>query len=336
MQALQSHQAICWQDQWNAYQIRAFGPQLDVLLHRIELLTYSPTAGAAKIAGKLALCCKNPVIITVDEGRRYYLAETRCRSRVCPRCSRFRARQLAVRIAAIVRRMDAPRFLTLTIRSTDRPLAEQVKHLRRRFAAMRRRPEWRQHVRGGVYTIEITHNPKTDRWHPHLHAIIDGIYWPHDALLGLWTAIVRDHAGVDIRAVHGVRKLANYLAAYVAKSCDLSKLATDQLAEWAVETHGLRLAQTFGSLQKCKPQTDDLEPLPTRMVEIDVNDLAYHASCGLRLPEQLLTALEPCRGARPDQNPGEIMMWIHEFNNPLPSKPKRPRVRDPDQLYMLN
>lgn len=326
---------LSYLDQWHAYQIRAFGPLYEAMRTRTLAMLGTGRHHADFLARKIRSCCRHPVIITVDDGLHYYLAEQRCKSRVCPRCSRIRARQLAVKIAAIVRRMDAPRFLTLTMRSTDRPLRDQITHLRRRFAAMRRTESWKRHVGGGVYTIEITFNAETSQWHPHLHAIIDGSFYPHRVILADWETAVGDHAGVDIRAVHGIRKLANYLAAYVAKSCDLTKLDPDRLAEWAVETHGLRLAQTFGSLQNCKPQTDDLEPLPTRMVEIDVNQLAYDASFGHTLAEALLQALEPRRGRRPDQYPAGILHAIHRYNNPPSHHRKRPRGRDPNQLPLL-
>lgn len=319
-----------------AYQLRAFGPLWDERNRRIDALHWAETPDGDRIAARLLDCCRHPHIITYGDGLHYHLTEQRCRSRVCPRCSRIRARSLAARIAALVRRMDDPRFLTLTIRSTDQPLRDQVKHLRRRFAAMRRRPEWTSSVTGGVYTIEVTFNARSAQWHPHLHAIIDGRYFPHANLLRLWQHTVGAHAGVDIRAVRGVRKLANYLACYVAKSCDLDHLSTEQLAEWAVETHGLRLAQTFGRLQNCKPQSegpDELEPLPIRYVEIDVHALAYAATHSDLIADQLLRLLEPRKGPRLDSNPSDVLRLIHAFNNAqhptqFPEAPPR-REREP-------
>lgn len=265
------------------------------------------------------------MIIAIDNGEDYYLSESRCRSRVCPRCSKMRARTLSARIAGIIHRMDDPRFLTLTIRSNDQPLAHQIKHLRRRFGAMRRTSSWRKNVAGGVYTIEVTWNHEAAQWHPHLHCIIDGVYWPQAEILELWQSAVKDTAGADIRAVHGIRKLANYLACYVSKSCDLSELDGPRLAEWAIETHGLRLAQTFGSLQLCKPAQEDAEPLPTRMVELNVDNLAYQASAGVEAAELLLRSLEPRhRNSNPNlrhKRAGFLYAWQHAITaRPPPAK----------------
>lgn len=322
-----------------AYQPRAFGPLWAEHTRRVNYLEEAETPDGDRIAARLRNCCRHPLLVAYGDGLHYHLTEQRCRSRVCPRCARLRARALAFRIATLVRRMDSPRFLTLTIRSNDRPLREQVKHLRRRFAALRRRSDWPTHVVGGVYTLEITFNTTTQQWHPHLHAIVDGTYWAHADLLSTWETVVGDHAGVDIRAVHGVRKLANYLACYVAKSCDLRTLEPRQLAEWAIETHGLRLAQTFGSLQGCKPQTGDeaeLDPLPTRIVDLNVHHLAWDAARGNPRAERLLRLIEPHRRPAPIEDPAATLAAIHAYNRPhlIPHgpEPPPPRDRDADQL----
>lgn len=322
-------------DQRHAYQIRAFGPLLDELQDRIDALRRSGSDSAMRIGDKLDRCCTDPAVIAVDGGARYYLAEARCKSRVCPRCSRIRAKSLSTRIAKLVRLMDAPRFLTLTVRSTDANLAEQVKLLRRRFATMRRRPEWTDHVSSGIYTVEITFNSATERWHPHLHAIIDGLYFPQPELLRLWQRTVGDHAGVDIRAVHGIRKLANYLACYVAKSCDLGNLRSDRLPEWAVATHGLRLAQTFGTLHHAKPQTEPPEPVAIGILELDVNDLAYVASFGVPVAVELINLIEPHRSCAVDRDPAAIAELIAVYNDGLPHRPQPRPPPDRSQLQLL-
>lgn len=189
--------------------------------------------------------------------------------------------------------MNDPRFLTLTCRSTHLPLRDQIQHLTRRFAAMRRNRRWPKHVHGGIYTVEITYNAAADQWHPHLHAIIDGTYWPQAEILDLWQTVLHDHGGVDIRAIRGIRKLANYLAAYVAKSCDLTRLSKSNLAEWAIETQSLRLAQTFGSIHRFKPSHEEPEHHPTQHVAFDINELATWAQAGEMNALRLIQSLEP-------------------------------------------
>lgn len=323
---LESQGYATFYDVRNAYRRLVFGEMIHQSINRSDALKATGCRIARSIAEKLDKCCQYPLIIQVDGGESFYLAESRCRSRICPRCSKIRANMLAGRIAAMVRLMDAPRFLTLTIRSNEQALSVQLKHLRRRFAALRRTELWKYHVKSGVYTIEITWNRETKRWHPHLHCIIDGSFFPHQSLLSLWERVVKDQAGIDIRMVVGVRKLANYLACYVSKSCDLSHLSNQQLAEWAVATAGLRLAQTFGGLQTCKPSKDRVVMKSYKMVDCDVNWMAYIAGYGCTLAKSILTSLT---GGEPLSNP-DFLVLVDRFNTP-PSKqykPDKPRPKD--------
>ncbi|KKM08310.1 hypothetical protein LCGC14_1725160 [marine sediment metagenome] len=287
------------EDRWSgsrSYRKFAFGSMLDESEIRIDALRNTRDEAAWKIAVKISKCCVDPIVVSENSGEKIFLAEQRCKSRICPRCAWMRSRSLANRISELVHDMDSPRFLTLTVRSNDQSLRNQLMHLRRKFASMRRTELWGYHVRGGVYTIEITFNAKTKQWHPHLHAIIDGGYFPHAELLNLWESLVGDQCGVDIRLVVGVRKLANYLAAYVSKSCDLDHFEPEQLAEWAVETHGLRLAQTFGSLHANKVAEEEEETSYYRTINLDVNMIVTFANAG---SDEARTLLNHLTGNRP-------------------------------------
>ena len=284
-----------------AYRRNAFGSLLIESHRRIKLLCHDINSPAWNIGHKLASCCSQPQIISLNNGERYYLTESRCRSRLCPRCSKIRARMLAQRVGALVHHMDSPRFLTLTIRSHPGDLRDLLKFLRTRFAMLRRTLYWKSLVRGGIYTVEITWNAKSKEWHPHLHAIIDGNYIPQADLVKVWSQVVGDDAGVDIRKVSSIRKISNYLAAYVSKSCDLSNLPPDQLVEWAIETHALRLAQTFGSYHANKPSEDRVMCCSYSKLQVDVNQLAYKAELGDEKCLQVLSALSGSSACdRPD------------------------------------
>jgi hypothetical protein len=142
--------------------------------------------------------------------------------------------------------MDAPRFMTITLKAMDRPLFLTIAALTASFRQLRKTPEWKRHVRGGVYVIEITRNAKTGLWHAHIHVICDGVFWSQRDLSALWLRVTGDSPVVDIRAVHSRSSIANYVAKYVSKPTDMPEWPDAALREFADAMHGQRMVHTFG------------------------------------------------------------------------------------------
>ncbi len=253
----------------HAYQDRAFG-ELQPLLHDIasRLAVESQAAACAtrfddskhldKLANKLANCVVHPLVYGVDDPEQPVLVEARCKSRLCPRCSRFRSRKLIQDLRYYVTLIDSPRFLTLTLASVETPLREQLLRLRKCFAKLRRSKTWKAHVVGGLYTVEVTFNRNTRRWHPHIHAITDGKYFAHSHVAEAWHKATGDSHIVDIRACHGRGDAINYLASYISKSSDAENFPPAAIAEWALNVAGLRFFARFGTLHKAKLPSEEL------------------------------------------------------------------------------
>jgi len=181
----------------------------------------------------------------------------RCRDRLCPRCSRCRARESEGRIMAAIADADSLRFVTLTMQHTDKPLWEQVDALYTAFRELRRRVSWRTRVTGGVATVEVTRNASTGRWHPHLHVLITGSYYPQRDLADEWFDVTGHSRVVDIRAVHSRRHASRYVAKYAGKPADLANWPADAIAEYAAAMHRRRMVLTFGCLHGRRVDTDD-------------------------------------------------------------------------------
>lgn len=195
---------------------------------------------------RFAWLCRN---VVTDEA---HVTVSRCKSRLCPTCGAARSRKVACRVRGYASMMSARRFLTLTLSHSDTPLRDQIERLTTSFAKLRRTKWWRRLCPGGIFTIETKYNTATDRWHPHLHAIIDGEFIPQSKLSQKWGQITGDSYIVDIRQVYSSEVLAKYIAKYVAKTQDMWWLPDDRLVEWAHEVHGLRLVNTFGKLHGVK------------------------------------------------------------------------------------
>lgn len=233
-----------------------------------------------KKARKLADCCQAPWIATRSDGSAALLLGC-CKDRLCPRCQRQRGYRMAQRTLDLVRRMDARRFITLTKASSDAPLSDQCSDIISQFRELRRRDVWRRHVKGGVWALEVTYNAETDQWHPHIHIIADGRFFPHAELKDAWSKLTGDSTIVDIRKCNDSRDAARYIATYVGKLADLDQVPPERICEYADALHRRRLSGTFGSSHaQSLEHKDDAEPYEIEDRVITVADLERAAIDG--------------------------------------------------------
>jgi len=244
---------------------------------------WSALAGATtpplrRRATKLAKCCRYPTLRAKPCGE-IIVCPLRCRDRCCPHCARFRAREATARVLEACQAMNAVRFITLTVPHVDHLLIEQLASLRAAFGRLRRSVAWRAHVNGGVYGIEVKLSNTDGRWHPHLHVIADGRFFPQAALLDAWRAAL-DHPDsiwklapdaplfAHIEAVHDRRDVATYVGKYIAKPSDLTSWPPSEIRQFAIAMMGQRLLNTFGSLHgtKLDPRDANDDPAATTHV----------------------------------------------------------------------
>jgi hypothetical protein len=143
-------------------------------------------------------------------------------------------------------RMHDPRQLVLTIRSTGEPLKKMIADLLKWFRLLRRTPEWTEKVKGGVYVVEVSLNSTTGLWHPHLHVLYGGMYWPQRRISELWASVTGNSAVVYINAASD--RHCKYLATYVGDPGKLKLNTPEQVCEYESATHALRMIQAFGDL----------------------------------------------------------------------------------------
>jgi len=158
-------------------------------------------------------------------------------------------RWIASRFPDHDRRSGTPllRFITLTLKSSQQPLAKQIDRLYRSWRSLRCRKAIKPFLLGGLAFTEITRNADTGLWHPHLHVIVEGGYIDRDVIRREWHAITKDSYIVDICAIYSPRDVAGYVAKYAGKAIgprvwrDPAAFA-DAIAALA----GRRLFATFG------------------------------------------------------------------------------------------
>lgn len=186
------------------------------------------------------------VLKSDDDPPRYRTAGSSCHDRFCLPCSQARSHTIALNVLDRLR--DRPvRFLTLTVNTSQQTLHMSIDHLVASFQRLRRTASWQLHVTGGVAFLEIKWQPDTARWHPHLHCLIEGTYFPHATLKALWTRVTGGSSIVWITRVSGGPHVARYVTKYAAKPLNSSYLRDPaRLDEAITALEGRRLSITFG------------------------------------------------------------------------------------------
>lgn len=144
-----------------------------------------------------------------------------CKNRLCPICSVRKARILAHRLAKTLEKVAADHphtqqiFLTLTVQNcTGDKLRETLDLLTLAWHRLLDRKSVLRAVKGSFRAIEITYNPQTKTFHPHIHAILivedayfkahSPLYITHTRWLDMWQRSLRVpyKPSVDVRSTY--------------------------------------------------------------------------------------------------------------------------------------
>jgi hypothetical protein len=183
---------------------------------------------------------------TGGEFPQYAILGSSCRDRFCPTCQSARAKVVSDNIASMLHPAKH-RFATLTLRTEHEPLVETIDRLYAAFRQLRGYEGWRRHVTGGMAICEVKRNHTLQRWHVHLHLILEGDYFRKEALSALWRAATVDSYIVDIRQIRDEREVAYYLTKYLTKPISADVLDKPSVAKEVVEgLHRRHMCMTFG------------------------------------------------------------------------------------------
>lgn len=231
----------------------------DAQVDLISAIASSDLDNAEKRATRVN-CCSQTVQVGVSAGGQPAIQFFRCRDRLCYICARYRMLAATERIEGMLQRMLSPKLLTLTLADDGGSLESRLDRIVKSYRDLRRRQVWKRNVEGAAAVIEVTRGAQGDRWHVHLHCIIDAEYIPQATLSDEWFDCTGDSRVVDIRAIPSGKKAARYLAKYAAKGCNTKLLDHSQLIEFLEAMHRRRTLITSGSMHGLKIDHDDWEP----------------------------------------------------------------------------
>lgn len=211
-------------------------------------------------------CGTGAYVLRNEETGEYRVRGTACKVRVCPACRPVIRARTYDRIWREFEQ-SSPRdlkFITLTMRHSGAPLAEQLHNLRMAFRRLRSRALWKRHVSGGFAVVELSFSENDNCWHPHLHIVCRSTYIPHHALRTAWLASTTNSMIVDIRPVKSKARAIEYVCKYVAKLPDPGTLDRPdyRFAELFIALYNGHLLITFGRVRpnESKSEPDDGSP----------------------------------------------------------------------------
>jgi len=202
------------------------------------------------------------------EPNTYRVAASYCHDRFCQPCARAKAFRLAANIRDNIG-TRRHRFVTLTLKQSNQPLANILDRLLHCFRLLRRSPRLRHCWQGGCAIVEVKRGQDRRFWNCHLHVIVNGTFLPHETLREEWKRITGDSFIVDVRRINEHADAARYVCKYVAKPIDSTAFTQhDWIDELLHATQRRRLLQTFGNwtgkpLNAMKSNPDDWQPLCT-------------------------------------------------------------------------
>jgi len=202
-----------------------------------------------------------------------------CKRRLCPCCSWRRARKIFANVYSVITDKEFSGkefiFITLTVRNVPGDsLSSAIDHLWQGFRKLTQTPSspFRKSFAGTFRAVEITYNPDSKDYHPHLHimaAVEPGYfrkdnpdYISHERLLNLWQKVcgLDYRPNVHIKKIKGNEDSVAEAAKYVVKPGPLTDPVVVETLHRAL--HGRRLIGYTGLFKTVKaklnlPDEDD-------------------------------------------------------------------------------
>lgn len=175
------------------------------------------------------------------------VASSSCSLRWCPVCANVRRNFVTRSVADWLSNCEYPKLITLTLLHSKDDLRSQIDFLYKCFRKLRSKKEFSKAVTGGVWFFQIKKSKTDGCWHPHIHAVVTGDFFPRRRLSKIWLKITNGSMVTEIRAIKDPQGAANEVARYATSPGDLSVLAPDDGLEMVDALHGRRICGTWGT-----------------------------------------------------------------------------------------
>lgn len=231
---------------------------------RTALVERLESEGADDLARQLRCCGEELMLVCTNCGTRR-LGHTQCKRRWCPSCSRSISARRVQRFAQGVQLMQWPLSIMLSHKNEE-SAAAVLTTLMPAFKRFRRTKIWKENVKGGLVSYEVTN--RFGSWHDHLHCLVDcrwlALETPEPRrnnttkqnralfrrakkeLTAAWASCLSQETAITwVDRASGGRLMEH--VKYAVKPADLLK-AQGRIAPLLRALKGRRLVQPFGTL----------------------------------------------------------------------------------------
>jgi hypothetical protein len=276
------------------FRFKRHGRERQALVESLPLIRTTPKGK------RRFMCCGEGAVVQYSPELGSYRVKSRtCGHRWCPACRERFAATLRDKITLSMsgaKRFEF-KFITLTLRSSTQPLRDEVTHLFASFRRLRQTTLWKRRVAWGVAILEITINPVTKLFHPHLHIIAKCGFIPRKALSKTWEKASDGSCVSDIRAITNASAAVHYMTKYVTKGSydEAAQAAGIDAAEQINALYRKKTVLWFGNRPVPEEEEDKPHEEKRRVSWINVtglDNIIFHARHGVERAIALLGALD--------------------------------------------
>lgn len=236
-----------------------------------QAIKISPNVISPKRLQDLADCASQLEYLQDAEGNKKLYKTYFCRVRLCPMCQWRRSLKLFSQVSKITdyinQQNDDVRYLFITLTQKNccgSELVQEINKINKSFSLLvdktkRVQPatKFKKMLLGYIKSTEVTYNPKTKTYHPHLHCIfaVQGEYFNKENYINKnsWRAIWADLLKVDylpqinVQAIKPARqqKAVAELAKYPAKVSSILNLPQAQAVQIVMDLTTLCYKRRF-------------------------------------------------------------------------------------------
>lgn len=221
-------------------------------------------------------CCGSSAWVEwSDQEQRHRVHLYTCKDRLCRACGRTRSGRIQSHLKKLTTGREV-RMITLPLKHRPGRYTEIRSRLNTCWRNLRESSTWNQYVDASCCIIEDKRSKCGKMWHPHLHILYVGKYFPHRQLQSAWMIATGDSFIVDIRPLSSDQAIA-YVTKYLSKGVDDRTLSNPEwMAEYMEDVAGRRSISFTGAWRTKRIGDDDAQVKD--WVRIDLLDNVINAA----------------------------------------------------------